>query len=69
MVWPSWRKGRSADGPQFGPPRYATPLLHLGCLATLLLGGSGPLAVDSWIANPLPEAMTEETFPAFGELP
>jgi len=41
----------TADGPKFGPPGYETDLLYLACLATLLLGGSGPLAVDSWIAS------------------
>ena len=40
----------TADGPKFGPPGYETDLLYLACLATLLLGGSGPLAVDGWIA-------------------
>src|SRR5215831_9189704 len=41
----------TADGPKFGPPGYETDLLYLACLATLLLGGSGPLAVDGWIAS------------------
>jgi putative oxidoreductase len=41
----------TADGPRFGPPGYETDLLYLACLATLLLAGSGPLAVDSWIAT------------------
>ena len=41
----------TADGPTFGPPGYETDLLYLACLATLLLGGSGPLAVDGWIAS------------------
>jgi putative oxidoreductase len=41
----------TADGPKFGPPGYETDLLYLACLATLLLTGSGPLAVDSWIAS------------------
>jgi len=41
----------TADGPQFGPPGYETDLLYLACLATLLLTGSGPLAVDNWIAT------------------
>ena len=41
----------TADGPKFGPPGYDTDLLYLACLATLLLGGSGPLAVDGWIAS------------------
>jgi len=34
------------DGPQFGPPGYETDLLYLAALATLILGGSGPYAVD-----------------------
>ena len=41
----------TADGPKFGPPGYETDLLYLACLATLLLAGSGPLAVDNWIAS------------------
>ena len=41
----------TADGPQFGPPGYETDLLYLASLATLLLTGSGPLAVDNWIAT------------------
>ena len=36
----------TAAGPQFGPPGYETDLLYLAALATLVLGGSGPLAVD-----------------------
>jgi putative oxidoreductase len=39
----------TAHGPQFGPPGYETDLLYLACLATLVLAGSGPLAVDGWI--------------------
>lgn len=34
------------DGPQFGPPGYETDLLYLAALATLILGGSGPYALD-----------------------
>jgi putative oxidoreductase len=33
-------------GPQFGPPGYETDLLYLAALATLVMGGSGPLALD-----------------------
>jgi len=40
-------------GPRFGPPGYETNLLYLACLASLVLGGSGPLAVDSFIAKRL----------------
>lgn len=41
----------TADGPKFGPPGYETDLIYLACLATLVLAGSGPLAVDGWIAS------------------
>ena len=36
----------TAAGAQFGPPGYETDLLYLACLATLVLGGSGPLSFD-----------------------
>ena len=41
----------TAAGPQFGPPGYETDLLYLAALATLVLGGSGPFAFDSWRAR------------------
>jgi len=31
---------------QFGPPGYECNLLYLACLAALVLGGSGPMAID-----------------------
>jgi putative oxidoreductase len=31
---------------QFGPPGYECNLLYLACLAALVFGGSGPLAID-----------------------
>jgi putative oxidoreductase len=46
----------TAAGAQFGPPGYETDVLYLACLAALVLGGSGPLAVDVLIRkrmNPL----------------
>ena len=39
----------TAVGAQFGPPGYEVDLLYLACLATLVLGGSGPLAIDGLI--------------------
>jgi len=39
------------SGPQFGPPGYETDLLYLACLATLVMGGSGPWAADTEIAR------------------
>ena len=39
----------TSAGAQFGPPGYETNLLYLACLAALVLGGSGPLAIDDLI--------------------
>jgi putative oxidoreductase len=39
----------TAAGPQFGPPGYECNLLYLACLATLILVGSGPLAIDGFL--------------------
>src|SRR6266404_3587545 len=36
----------TAGRAQFGPPGYECDLLYLACLAVLVLGGSGPLALD-----------------------
>jgi putative oxidoreductase len=41
----------TSDGPQFGKPGYETDLLYLACLATLVLGGPGPFAVDGLLAR------------------
>jgi putative oxidoreductase len=39
----------TAAGAQFGPPGYELNLLYLACLAALVLGGSGPLAIDGLV--------------------
>jgi hypothetical protein len=36
----------TAAGPQFGPPGYETDLLYLAALAALVMGGTGPFALD-----------------------
>ena len=36
----------TADAAHFGQPGYETDLLYLAALAALVLGGSGPLALD-----------------------
>jgi len=41
----------TAAGPQFGPPGYEVDLLYLAALATLVLGGSGPFALDDFRAR------------------
>ena len=38
-------------GPQFGQPGYEIDLLYLACLAALVLGGPGPLAVDALLTG------------------
>lgn len=38
----------TAGRAQFGPPGYECDLLYLACLAALVLGGSGPISVDSY---------------------
>lgn len=37
----------TAAGAQFGQPGYECDLLYLACLAALVLGGSGPWAIDN----------------------
>ena len=41
----------TAAGPQFGPPGYEINLLYIAALATLVLGGSGPMALDGWLVR------------------
>jgi putative oxidoreductase len=36
---------------QFGPPGYELDLLYLACLAALVLGGSGPMAIDHYLSR------------------
>ena len=35
----------------FGPPGYECDLLYLACLAALVLGGSGPMAIDGYLGR------------------
>jgi putative oxidoreductase len=42
-------KAVTAAGAQFGPPGYECDLLYLACIAALVLGGSGPWAVDGFL--------------------
>ena len=41
----------TAAGAQFGPPGYETDLLYLACLVALVVGGSGPWAIDRLVAT------------------
>jgi putative oxidoreductase len=39
--------GLTPAGPQFGPPGYEINLLYIACLMALILGGAGPISIDS----------------------
>jgi putative oxidoreductase len=41
----------TAAGAKFGPPGFEIDLLYLACLTALVLGGSGPLAIDGLLAK------------------
>ena len=41
----------TAAGAQFGPPGYETDLLYIAWLVALVMGGSGPLAIDAFMAR------------------
>jgi putative oxidoreductase len=41
----------TAAGAQFGPVGYEVNLLYIACLVALVLGGSGPFAVDGLIGQ------------------
>jgi putative oxidoreductase len=43
----------TAAGAHFGQPGYETDLLYLAALAALVLGGSGPFALDRFIGRGL----------------
>jgi len=47
----------TATGARFGPVGYETNLLYLACLAVLVLGGSGPLAIDNLIKQRIEAAL------------
>jgi putative oxidoreductase len=47
-----------AGGAHFGQPGYETDLLYLAALVALVIGGSGPLALDRLIARWLPTRPT-----------
>jgi putative oxidoreductase len=41
----------TAGRAQFGPPGYELSLLYIACLAALVLGGPGPLAIDNYFTK------------------
>lgn len=43
----------TASGPKFGPPGMETDLLYIAGIATLVIGGPGPFAFDTWLLRKL----------------
>jgi putative oxidoreductase len=43
--------GITESGPQFGTPGYDVNLMYLAGLLTLVLGGAGPLSIDSMLTH------------------
>jgi len=41
----------TTSGAHFGQPGYETDLLYLACLAALVLGGPGALAIGNWLQS------------------
>jgi putative oxidoreductase len=47
-------------GAKFGPVGYEVILLYLACLAALVIGGSGPFALDGLIGKRLDARTTRQ---------
>lgn len=45
----------TSAGAQFGPVGYEVNLLYIACMAALVLGGTGPLSVDGFLASRSPK--------------
>jgi putative oxidoreductase len=41
--------GVTSGRAQFGPPGYECDLLYIACLTALVIGGSGPMAMDGYL--------------------
>ena len=56
----------TATGAKFGPVGYEVILLYFTCLAALVIGGSGPFAVDGLMAKRLDARTLSSRIPATG---
>jgi putative oxidoreductase len=54
--------GVTAAGAQFGPPGYEVDLIYVACLATLVMGGAGPFAVDRLIGDAVSNRLRHSKF-------
>jgi putative oxidoreductase len=49
----------TAGRAQFGPPGYECNLLYLACLAALVIGGTGPMAIDNYLRRRVRPSVAE----------
>jgi putative oxidoreductase len=54
----------TAAGAKFGPVGYEVNLLYIACLAALVMGGSGPFAVDRLIGDAISNYLRHSKFVA-----
>jgi putative oxidoreductase len=54
----------TASGAKFGPVGYEVNLLYIACLAALVMGGSGPFAVDRLIGDAISNYLRHSKFVA-----
>jgi putative oxidoreductase len=54
----------TATGAMFGPVGYEVILLYIACLAALVIGGSGPFAIDGLIRKRFGARTTNSRIPA-----
>lgn len=54
----------TASGAKFGPVGYEVNLLYIACLATLVMGGSGPFALDRLIGDAVSNRLRHSKFAA-----
>ena len=55
----------TAAGARFGPVGYEVNLLYIACLAALVMGGSGPFAVDRLIGDAISNYLRPSKIVAF----
>jgi len=54
----------TATGAMFGPVGYEVVLLYIACLVTLVIGGSGPFAIDGLIRERFGARTSSSRIPA-----
>src|SRR3984957_14125514 len=57
----------AATGAKFGPVGYEVILLYIACLAALVIGGSGPFAIDGFVRKRFEARTSANRIPATAE--